>query len=212
MSHRAWTFDPDAFHDWLEERIVEEGELRLDQLHQLARGIVRNASSATWDALGYMRFDEEYLELGNPDISYPIRWYMIALASWLHPVGPLAGWGVLDVVLPMSGWSTEDARLLIYGRHLGDLAKSSGNELFAAEFDWVWEYGWLDLATAKEMLHRLQESKEAFSSPTQEIRQRLVPYSEWTGLEEVLAMTYLTTQETLQTAVEREEALYFVLD
>jgi hypothetical protein len=53
VTHQAWTFDPLAFHRWLEERIVADGELRLDTLYELTKRCAAYASPDTWHALGY---------------------------------------------------------------------------------------------------------------------------------------------------------------
>jgi hypothetical protein len=61
-NHRAWTFDPAAFHHWLEERAIVGDELRLDLLLEFAKNVVTDASPTTWDALDWVRYDEELLE------------------------------------------------------------------------------------------------------------------------------------------------------
>jgi hypothetical protein len=215
MSHHAWTFDPDEFHDWLEERIVEDGELHLDKLHELATGIFRNASPVTRDALGWMRLgDELYVDMSDPEVDYSIRWYMITLASWLHPAPSLPGWDVLRIVLPLAGWSFEEIRLLTSGRPWGTLAQASGNELFAAEFDWIWDYGWLDLTTVEDLLDRLLDAEDLVLSPPGEGMEKLLEWAEEVSRDpqEMLMMTYLTTREMLYTALNREQALLMALD
>jgi hypothetical protein len=215
MSHHAWTFDPEPFHHWLEERIVEEGELRLDKLHELATGIFRNASPATRDALGWMRLDDElYVDMSDPEVDYSIRWYMITLASWLQPAPALPYYYALQIVLPLAGWSEEEIRLLIYGRPWGTLAEASGNELFATEFDWIWDYGWLDLTTVEDLLNRLLDAEDLFLSPPGEGMEKLLEWAEEVSRDpaEMLIMTYLTTREMLYTAFDRRQALLMALD
>jgi hypothetical protein len=216
MSHRAWTFDPRAFHVQLEEQIVEEGEVRLDKLLRLARGVVENASSVAQEALEFMRFDEEDLEMPAPgsDEYVAHRWYMFSLAPWLLPTPSLPGWGVLKHVLPLAGWSDEDVRTLIFGQPLGLLARKYGSDTIAAEFGWMWEYGWLDVSAAEEISARLAEVGDVFFSPLQEGMEELVDWAKMISRDpvEMLTMAYNTTQEMLQTALEREEALFLVLD
>ena len=65
--HPAWTFNPDTFHKWLGERIVEDDKLRLDTLLELARAAVAEASPITKYILESMRFDEEWLV--KPDLA-----------------------------------------------------------------------------------------------------------------------------------------------
>jgi hypothetical protein len=141
MSHHAWTFDPDAFHIRLEEQIVADGEVKLDKLLRVVRGVVENASSVAWEALEFMRFDKEDFEMPAPGSDEYIahRWYMFALAPWLLPAPSLRDWGVLKMVLPLAGWSAEDARTLIFGQPLGSLARHYGSDTIAAEFGWMWE-------------------------------------------------------------------------
>ena len=216
MSHRAWTFDPRAFHVQLEEQIVEDGEVRLDKLLGLVRGVVENASSVAWETLGYMRFDEEDLEMPAPNSDEYVahRWYMFALAPWLLPAPSLPGWGALKMVLPLAGWSDEDVRTLIRGQPLGSLARDYGSDTIAAEFGCMGEYGWLDLIAAEEMSARLTGVRDLFFSPPQEGMEELVDWAKMISRDpvEMLTVAYNTTQEMLQTALEREEALFLVLD
>jgi hypothetical protein len=62
-NHRARTFDPIAFHHWLEGRVIEDGEVRLDLLLELAKCVVIDASLTIWDALDWVRYDRELLEM-----------------------------------------------------------------------------------------------------------------------------------------------------
>jgi hypothetical protein len=216
MSHRPWTFDPVAFHRWLEEQIVEDGQVRFDKLLQLARGIVENASSVAWEALEFMRFDEENLEMPAPGSDEYIadRWYMFALAPWLVSAPSLPSYGVLKIVLPLAGWSDEDVRALNFGQQLGSLPSTYGNDVVAAEFGSTWEYGWLDLIDAEEMSARLTEIRDLIFSPPQEGMEEFVDWAELISRDpsEMLTMAYHTTQEMLLTAIERRQALFLVLD
>jgi hypothetical protein len=58
-NHCARTFDPIAFHHWLEERVIEDGEVRLDCSSSLQKASSQDASLTIWDALDWVRYDRE---------------------------------------------------------------------------------------------------------------------------------------------------------
>ena len=177
-NHRAWTFDPAAFHQWLEERVIDGGELRLDLLLKLAKNVVKDASPNTWDALDWVGYDEELLENDEGLLDW---WYMFALTPHLRPAPSLAdriayGQTVLGYVLQHAGWSDDELRLLALGRPMHLMATTYGSAPIVAEFGQSTVFssgGWLDLTEARQLLSRLEEAQDHFFSPSQETLERL---------------------------------------
>jgi hypothetical protein len=177
-NHRAWTFDPAAFHHWLEERVIEGGELRLDLLLEHSKSVVKDASPTTWDALDWVRYDEELLE---NDEGLSDWWYMFALTPHLRPAPSLAdriayGQTVLGYVLQLAGWTDDDLRLLALGRPMHLMAATYGSAPIVAEFGQSTVFsggGWLELSEARRLLVQLEEAQDHFFSPSQETSERL---------------------------------------
>lgn len=246
-NHRAWTFDPAAFHHWLEERVIVGGEVRLDLLLELAKSVIKDASSpATWDALDWVGYDEELLENDDGLLDW---WYMFALTPHLRPAPSLAntlarGQTVLGYVLQRAGWSDDDLRLLALGRPMHLMAATYGSAPIVAEFGESTVFssgGWLDLSEARRLLSRLEEAHDHFFSPSQETLERLdtrdmakeyvsrlaeshriseqeagklfpsyIAYFSQ-SVPEKLTNVYRDAQEMLRTALEREDALFLVI-
>jgi hypothetical protein len=177
--HGAWTFDPVAFHRWLESWTVWEGELQLGALQELAKTVFADTTRITRRALEYMRMDEELLEDPRPDESLADHWYYCALARQLDPapslstiLSPVAFYD-LEAVLPLLDWSADEVRTLIYGRPMGSLATTYGSEVIAGEFgtslNMERDRGWVDLTVAEELLSRLAVVEDHFYYPTPEV-------------------------------------------
>ena len=68
VMHRAYTFDPVAFHQMLQRDILHEGTVRDDCLLAVARMAVSEASPTTRQALEMVRFDAEWLDPPDGEI------------------------------------------------------------------------------------------------------------------------------------------------
>jgi hypothetical protein len=216
--HPAWTFAPATFHKWLEERIVEDDELRLDTLQELAMAAVAEATPITWHVLDSMRFDEEWLvepDLDDPDADecYSERWYLMVLAPWLLPAPSPGGFWFFQKVLPLAGWSDEDIHTLNFGRQTGSLAREYGSKPVAAEFGDIWDYGWIDLIEVEQILSRLEADEDLLLSPPWDEMKEIADFARSISRDpaQILEKTYRATQRTLLTAVERQEALLTIL-
>ncbi|MDQ3912711.1 MAG: hypothetical protein M3305_13275 [Actinomycetota bacterium] len=246
-NHRAWTFNPAAFYQWLEKRVIEGGELRSDLLLELAKSVVKDASPTKWDALDWVRYDEELLE---NDEGLSNWWYMFALTPHLRRTPSLAdrlprGQTVLGYVLQLAGWSDDDLRLLALGRPMQLMAATYGSAPIVAEFGQGTVFsggGWLELSEARRLLSQLEEAQDHFFSPSQETLERFdardmakervsrlaeshriseqeaeklfpsyVAYFLQSAPEK-LTNVYRDAQEMLRTALERDEALFLVIE
>ncbi len=144
--YSAHLFGPQQFHRSLEAKILDHGRLRLDILKDTVTKIVAYASPAVGEALRDMRYDDEWLDNSDPEVSVTDCWYMIALAEMLSPtvsLNPLqtGAQQVLAYALPRAGWTVPEIELLFYGKALHTLVESSGNESFVREFHGIDQHG-----------------------------------------------------------------------
>jgi hypothetical protein len=109
--HRAYTVDAEAFHACLDHQLVKDGQLREDALLRLAARIVQDATEQTLQTLDSFRFDPEWLDTSDEEVSHITDWYIIALAEALVPVPSLSNrllvsHNVLKQFLPWSAGRT----------------------------------------------------------------------------------------------------------
>lgn len=219
--HRAYTFDPVQFHTRLEERVIQHGQLALDALYNLVTTIVANASETTLKALEDMRFNSEWLDVSDEEVSRLPNWYMIVLAQALSPAPSLSNrlmssYGVLERILPIVGWTDAEIRLLVQGNRLHTLVESSGNPLLRDKFYYGVDQfgGWLSLIDIESLLSRLLAIEERFMSPSPQLIGSLLDFAQWWSQSpiEMISKAYADAKEMLQTAVERSSALFMILD
>jgi hypothetical protein len=121
--HRAYSFDPKTFHRRLNDRLVLQKRLQLNVLLALAEEAVASASGTVQQALRDIRFDDEWLDSSDEEVSWTTHWYMVALAGELTPAPSLSNrsavsWRVLELALPFLGWDEAEVRLLLRGKPL----------------------------------------------------------------------------------------------
>jgi hypothetical protein len=218
--HRAYSFDPIVFHSMLQEKLMKHNQFSLDTVLDLARTIVSNAPENTKRVLEDMRFDDVWLDTSDDEISHTNEWYMIALAQNLSPAPSLSNrlqvsHIVLKLILPITGWTDTEVELLLRGQLLDTLVESSGNTFFINEFRGLKQYGgWLSVDDIKSLLFRLQGVERYFSSPSREAEEALAKFAVHWSLSpgEMMRKAYADAREMLQTAIERNSALFVLLD
>jgi hypothetical protein len=212
----AWTFDPAQFHATLVEKIVVDGQVRLDLLLDLAKAAVVNPSEERSKALDFIRFDEEWLDPSDPSPNY---WYLLALSSVLSLAPSLStrfivGWRVMQDILPLAGWDESEIAQLVRGKSLRSLILSAGNRLFHEAFDFRHPSaeGWLSLADIQTLLPHLMASQEYFSSNQQSIEaiEWAKPFGK--DFRQLLQDAYADALDMLNTAILRKSALFIVFE
>jgi hypothetical protein len=218
--HTAYRFDPLRFHTLLEEKIIDQGALRLDRLQRWAVELAANASDVMLHVLANMRYGEEWLDSSDDSVSKSDFWYMIVLSQACSPNPSLSNrqrvsWRVLEQVLPVLDWPRPQIDLLIRGEWLHTLVESSGNVLFIDEFTTVDQFGgWLRLSDAQSLLSHLQVNQKQFLSPPSEFIEALSDFAKlWSQSPvEMINKAYADATEMLQTAIDHYEALFVILD
>lgn len=217
MAHAAWTFDPGQFHSSLEKAVLQNNTLNEEKLLALAKMSLSNPSPSLSKALDFMRFDDDWFD---PSIDIATNSYVIILASMLSLAPSLSdhfvnGYQVLEVVLPLAGWTEAETNELLRGHSLRRLVLESWNTTFISKFGvHVIPYGgWLKLSHVETLLSHLQSSKIFFDQPSQGLLKAI----EWSkykreNLAQTLQDAYSDAKEMLQTAINRKSALFMIID
>lgn len=218
--HNAYTFDPVKFHIMLEERVIYKRKLSVDALFSMAKEIVINADETTLDTLKYLRYSNEWLCASGLEFCLTGEWYMIAIASVLSPAPSLssrlpASYYFLELALPVLGWTEGQVKKLLCGKPLRTLVETSGNSLFIAEFSALDQFGgWIDLYSVRTIFSRLQLLQDQFSFPSSNITDTITELSEMWNQDprKMLVSAYSDAEDMLKTAIERNSALFLILD
>ncbi len=215
--HVAYTFDSNSFHSELKAKAIRDNELDLNRLQSLAKAYVENFEGIT-DILSYMRFDESWLEDPDGDGSQAYLWYMVCLATAFHSAPSLhnnrfhGSHYVLERILPLAGWNEDDSNALIHGKRLSALLDPHEYKLFLENLSLYG--GCLSLKDIQTLWMQLKNSRAHFLPSA---RQSIAVIGEYAGYNNippatVLEMAYEDATEMLQTAIQREEALYLLRD
>jgi hypothetical protein len=218
--HRAYTFDPLAFHQDLQAKLVVDNQLRLEILRDLAISISAHPTETIQQVLIYLEFDSEWFDTDEEDVSYTDKWYVLALAEKLSPAPSLShrcqvSFRVLEDVLPFLGWSPDEIKLLVYGERLHRILELFGHPLFVAEFRCINSYGgWLSTEIAAQLLSHLLLMEDFFPSAALEVRKDIKDLAGWWSRSpaDLLSQAYTDAREMLETALARKQALYLLLD
>lgn len=215
LIHIAYTFNSNEFHSYLEKEIIRGGTLHLDLLQNLATSTASSKVLEITDILSLLRVDEDWLIDDEDGLNTPSElWYTLALLPFLRLCSSLndnrfaRSDTILELVLPLAGWSNIEISELIHGKSLSTLLIDYGNNLFLDEFN-VYG-GCLSSNDAKQILEHLKNSEQYFTTQSSK---SLIKISEWVNytdisLPNVLEFAYLDAIDMLQTALERKEALY----
>ncbi len=221
VTHRAYTFNPLQFHKEVEDRSIIENRFSLDALLKWARYVVSDASEATRETLRYLRFDPEWLDPTDNNV-FSTDLYIIVLAKYLFPAPSLSNrlhsYAILELILPLAGWTDSQIQLLLRGRQLHTLLEFSANPIFIAEFRDVDQYGgWIETEDAKELISKITIAQQHFLSPGEKELQVLdkvskFPVYQQQSLQEILRKAYEDATEMLETSIKRNEALFIIFD
>jgi hypothetical protein len=106
-------------------------------------------------------------------------------------------------------------KLMLRGESLDTLVESSGNDFFINEFRGIGQYGgWLGLEDVKLLLSRLRQVEKHFAYPNHEAVNILANLAGlWSqSPAEMMSKAYADAIEMLQTAINRNSALFVLLD
>jgi hypothetical protein len=170
-------------------------------------------------AMVAMRYDEEWLEASDPEISCTDRWYMLMLASGCSIAPSLSdplqtGHYVLRTMLPSAGWTPDEVNLLIHGHELATLIATAQEPLFTSAFSPSQHGGWLDNDAIARLQTRLTHSGGFFSAPESAGHPWLQEYGKLVGNDpaKLLDESFHSSLNMLTIARTRGSALYLVLD
>lgn len=216
--HRAYSFDSGLFHRYLQEKTVHQKLLRLDVLLQLAEETVAGASETTQQALEDLRFDDGWFETSDDGVTWSTHWYMIILARHLTPAPSLSNrspvsWKVLDLTLSTLGWGHAELETLLRGQPLHTLVESSNNPLFVTEFTCINQFGgWLRQSEVRRLYSHLLQTQRLHSryAVSEELSKFALLWSQSPA--EMLGQAYADAMEMLTVALDKDEALFVVLD
>jgi hypothetical protein len=215
--HRAFTFSPEPFHRRMAEAIAAGQELDLRALHQMAQAALHRATSETWQALEAMRFEQRWLDVSEPDLPHSTEWYALLLAQELTSAPGLsrdgvAAFAILRQALPALEWEQGDIDALIFGDPLQTLLASAGDARFTSEFAGIDQYGgWLSQTRLRHMSSKLQSAQSSAAATAPQITNLLEEIGVFSPAES-LRVSLTMAQVMVQTAMDREQALFLVLD
>lgn len=217
--HRAYTFQAGVFHAQLQRKLAQGVTLFPEYLLDLAKISTRNNSMPVQNILKDIRYDDDWLSISKTD-SHTFLWYMLALANTVDFAPSLSkhfpmGHHILKEVLRQSGWLDKEITLILYGQPLQTLVESAGSVFLAQELVGVDQFGgWLNLDTIIPLLARLQETANPFNFPHREILEKVADFATtWDSEPKNLLLTvYEDANAMLQTAIDRQSALFLILD
>jgi hypothetical protein len=217
----AWTFDPQAFHQWLITRVIHGSDLSPEALRATAVEVFLGGDVAVdyLEALRFFHDDPESWEStlsGAPDIDARDEQYAIAMGAHLHPVSDISIWShsVVWCALRHLGWDG-DPSFLWLGRGLDTLAADSGNVALTQALARARRSlgGWLRVDDARVQLAALLDVR------SRALPADITPWFQGT-VDGTLAPSALTERVMLAlseftavmtAAVDREEALRLVV-
>lgn len=212
MRYRVWTFDPVAFHRWLDPQVIVGGEFSPHLLRDVAMRVAESDSEVIADYLacfGLSKDDQEaWADTFNDTVFYHLdEWYVYVMGSHVAPcVSPsMTTYERLQWLLPMSQtwWNAYKTGGLLDGSPLQWLVEDYGHEQLHKPLrgalrgvDTSSGGGWLPLSTARQYRRWLDE-------PPRGVRdQDLAAYEG--SIEEIKIM--------LDEALDRDAALRMVID
>lgn len=217
--YRAYTFSPVVLFQDLVNNVVDAGRISEQLLFNKAKDVVDNSIMPSREVLELARFDEDWLNYLDKDVSRSHLWFLLVLISKLNPIPDIDTRTkhhiVLPRLMPLLGWSQPQIELLIRGRPLNSLIETSGNNLFINEFvPGINAYGgWLDTETAAQLLVELQISTNSISTLEMTDRiQKETSLSPDFYSETALHNALVEIARILQISVARREALFIIID
>lgn len=218
--YRAWTFDPVAFHRWLDARVSDCGEFYPMLLREVAVEVAGGDSPTSVEYLecfGLRKDDHESWGEAFHDTAFDHRadWYVFSMAGHMAPCPrpSIQAYGRLQWLLPMARISCGACRTgnLLNGLSLRWLVEEYGDESLHPTLGWELRTtevtpssggGWLS-AEGVRWYRRLLETPP------------IVGALDGVGLTEADVPTFYNDlrqiNSMLDTAIEREAALRMVI-
>jgi hypothetical protein len=220
LVHLAYTFEPKPFFNELKKHILFEEKIRINVLKHLAEMVVKDASPQLKKTLEYLRFDEEWLEESNNEISHEHEKFIIVLSQYLVQIPSLsnrtpASFLILEKLLFSIGWEEKKIWLLIRGNYLQNLLEYAQEKVFTTEFIGVDQFGgWLNNQEIRTLYFDLEKSKHHFLSPSHVDKQSICEFENLWKLPalEILKRAYFDAKEMLEMALAGNKALFLLID
>ncbi len=219
--HFAYTFPSDEFHTMLKAKIVFNDKIDLRVLHDLAATTFEHASDELKQIFDDMRCDETWLEDPDNDGSPAYLWYTLVLYSIMREAPSLSNNRfhgshiILEDGLPYAGWSNEEIYKLLFGKGIDAILSRNEFQVFARDLSL--HGGCLSQSDIKSLLSHIHESEDILLGQAQEIGKAsnlINKFAKANSLElnEALQMACDDAVEMLETALDRDEALYVLRD
>ena len=219
LKHRAFTFNINEFYNDLQNVIVES-KLSKERLWELSKEAVGKPSVATIQALNFLRYDQEWFDLSDPDISRESDWYLVFLTSKFKMAPDLSSsqpfsYSILRRVLKLVGWSSDHIDLLIKGSDLETLVKVTNDPIFISSFTFPqYRGGWVNQEDISMLYSKLTLSQEVFFEPSKQLIESVEDLAGYFSLgpDEVIRKSYVEAVCMLSYALQRKNPLFFILD
>ena len=210
LYHLAYTFNSDDFHGFLRTKTVKNGKLKLLELQQLARSIVQNAPESLLGILRNIKYDEQWLDNPENDESQAYLWYTICLTSYFRECPSLSNNRlvishiVLEKILPLLGWTTEQIRELIFGKFLDTLVNSPEDNSLLNSLSLYG--GALSLGDIGAINLHLEENSKHFSAKQPSMTNAVSTLASYNNLSaaQVIDMAHSDAIDMLRACTERE--------
>lgn len=212
LIHIAYSFDAKLFNYKLQSEVAKNNILDLRKMHQIAVDAVKNMDGSTKKALLYLRYDDDWIDTTDEEVSHSHQWYLLALTKYFTPVTSLShripnSYSMLSKILPMIGWNEEEVKLIITGNPLSTLVADSHNALFTSEFSaGIDQYGgWLSLEKITILLDKLERGKLELQTIMDQGSERLI-------IDDKVLVAYNNALEMLNLSYNRGHSLFLLLD
>lgn len=170
MLYKAWTFDPGAFHHWLDPQVIVEGDFSSLLLRDVAMKVASSDDPTVVEYLacfGLGRDDEEaWDEVFHDWVSdHWADWYVFTMAGHMRPCPrpSMATYDRLQWLLPMSQswWNAYSTAQLLDGLSLRWIVEDYADERLHSPLGrelGTAGGGWLPVAMAQRYRHWLDEA------------------------------------------------------
>ena len=220
IKHKAYIFNLTDLCISLQDAIGEGTKLDIERLYNLSKKRANNPDNTMRNVLQYLRFDELWFDISDPEISRQSNWYLVLLASSLKTAPDLSSnqpfsYYVLQKVLRLMGWTIEEINYLIIGNKLEELIKVCNPSMFPffsfPLYNWV---GWLTNAEISTLYEKLMLNKDTFLNPPDNLLNEVNDLSQhfWLEPDEVIRKSFFDALSMLAYALQNNSSLFLILE
>jgi hypothetical protein len=208
----SWLFDPNTFHAWLIPQIIHDGRLQLDSLRNLVQKVSDVSRVADRIYLEMIGLGDE--DFADDELTHQDKLYAASMAGHLKE-GPTADHILLvEPLLSVADWASEEIRSVVHGDKLATLVKSSGSEVLT---DQVGVHlndrrygGWFSVERAQELMTKLTGLEHLFRNPSRSVLDRYSPDLDDARVRSLLLTSFQEATAPLRTSVQQGLAMRLV--